>query len=320
MHGDPLLTMAVVTVAGKLNDSSFQQAKKAVEFLADAEPGLTANVMSLLPIDYDLLVQRLLPDAFPSVAKHIGPVLCYRGDPQDPDASAYIGGVDALLAWCREEYAYEDATHKIFYERLAKTHMRGVAEKTGREYCAVDVAVDGTTQGTLLVELFTDVAPRTCGNFKAFVRGTTCGAEDDEPGARKTYEGCLVHRVARDGWFQTGDVLGGDGRGVTSSFGEKETFADETFKVKHDAPGVLSMVSGKKHGNGCQFLVALAPLPFLDGRRVAFGRVIDGLRVMKLVNRERLTFAEKPVRDVRLGKCEMVSFALEAKAPTEAEE
>ena len=80
------------------------------------------------------------------------------------------------------------------------------------------------------------------------------------------------------------------------------------------------MVSGKKHGNGCQFLVALAPLPFLDGRRVAFGRVIDGLRVMKLVNRERLTFAEKPVRDVRLGKCEMVTFALEAKAPSEAEE
>ena len=130
VHGDPLWPRAVVTVAGKLNDSSFQQAKKALEFLADAEPGLTANVMSLLPIDYDLLVQRLLPDAFPSVAKHIGPVLCYRGDPQDPDASAYIGGVDALLAWCREEYAYEDATHKIFYERLAKTHMRGVAEKT----------------------------------------------------------------------------------------------------------------------------------------------------------------------------------------------
>ena len=185
----------------------------------------------------------------------------------------------------------------------------------------MDVAVDGATQGTLLLELFTDVAPMTCANFKAFVRGTTCGAEDDEPGARKKYEGCLVHRVARDGWFQTGDVLGDDGCGVTSSFGPPgATFADETFKVKHDAPGVLSMVSGKKHGNGCQFLVALAPLPFLDGRRVAFGRVIDGLRVMKLVNRERLTFAEKPVRDVRLGKCEMVTFALEAKAPTEAEE
>ena len=44
------------------------------------------------------------------------------------------------------------------------------------------------------------------------------------------YEGLPRHRVVRDGWFQTGDVLGGDGRGVTSSFGEKETFADETFK------------------------------------------------------------------------------------------
>ena len=53
--------MAGITVAGKLNDASFQRAKKALELLADAEPGLTANVMSLLPIDYDLLVQRFSP-------------------------------------------------------------------------------------------------------------------------------------------------------------------------------------------------------------------------------------------------------------------
>jgi cyclophilin family peptidyl-prolyl cis-trans isomerase len=305
--------MVVVTVAGKLNDASFQQAKKAVEFLAAAEPSLVANVVSLLPIDYDLLVQRMLPDAFPSVTKHAGPVLCYRGDPEDPETSAYIGGVDALLSWCREEYTYEDATHKIFYERLAKTHMRNVVAKTRREYCAVDIEVDGRTEGTLLVELFTDIAPTTCANFKAFVLGTNCAAEDDEPKRRKKYEGCPVHRVVRDGWFQTGDVLDGDGRGVTSSFGEGATFADETFEVKHDAPGVLSMVSGRKHGNGCQFLIAQEPLTFLDGRRVAFGRVVDGLRVMKLVNREEVTFAERPVREVRVGKCEMVTFAFETK-------
>ena len=61
MRDDPLSTMAGITVAGKLNDASFQRAKKALEFLADAEPGLTANVLSLLPIDYDLLVQRFSP-------------------------------------------------------------------------------------------------------------------------------------------------------------------------------------------------------------------------------------------------------------------
>ena len=193
------MTMAVITVAGKLNDASLQQAKKAVEFLADAEPGLTANVLSLLPIDYDLLVQRLLPDAFPSVAKHVGPVLCDRGDPQDPDAAAYIGGVDALLAWCREEYAYEDATHKIFYERMAKTHMRGVAEKTRREYCALEVAVDGATQGTLLGS-----SSRTSRRGRAPTSRRSCGVP---PAARRMTSRARARRTRGapcTGWRATG--------------------------------------------------------------------------------------------------------------------
>jgi hypothetical protein len=48
-------------------------------------------------------------------------------------------------------------THKIFYERLAKKHMRGLMDKTGRDYCTLDIAVDGVVEGQLMVELFTDV-------------------------------------------------------------------------------------------------------------------------------------------------------------------
>ena len=275
------------------------------------------RVMSLLPIDYDLLVQRLLPDAFLSVAKHIGPVLCYRGDPQDPDASAYIGGVDALLAWCREEYAYEDAD-KIFYERLAKTARRGRPPRNRPRVLRL-----GRRGGRLRKARCSPSSSRTSRRGRAPTSRRSCGArlaarEDDEPGRAQNVRGVpraqsgarrLVPDRRRAGRRRA--------RGQLVAFGEKETFADETFKVKHDAPGVLSMVSGKKHGNGGQF-TALAPLPFLTETRRP--DVIDGLRVMKLVNRERLTFAEKPVRDVRLGKCEMVTFALEAKAPTEAEE
>lgn len=198
----------VVTVVGKLNDAFFQQAKKAVEFLADSEPGLTANVMSLLPLDYDLLVQRVLPDAFPTVAKHSGPVLVYVGDVDTPDGATYIGGIDAMLTWCRTTYTYQDATHKIFYERLAKTHLRGYAQKTKREYVEMEIVKDGVSQGVLLIELFTDIAPRTCQNFMAFVNGTSCNAPDDTvPDVVKKYEKCPIHRVVKDGWFQTGDVV-----------------------------------------------------------------------------------------------------------------
>jgi len=300
--------MVVVTVAGKLNDANFQKAKKAAEFLADAEPELSANVVSLLPLDYDLFLPAILP-SFPEVKKHAGPVLCYVGEP-GVDAS-YVGDVDAFMSWCASEYGYEDATHKIFYERLAKTHMRGFLEKTGRDYCKMDVTIDGELEGTLLLELFTDIAPKTCANFMAFAVG-----DGEKTGGRK-YEGCPVHRVAPGGWFQAGDVLDGNGLGVTSSYGEGVTFADETFEVKHDKPGIIAMAASKKHGNGCQFYVTQQPLAFLDNRRVAFGRVVDGLRVMKALDREKITDFERPVRDVRIGKCE--KFAVGAVEEKESE-
>ena len=306
--GTPSERMVVVTVAGKLNDAAFQRAKKAAEFLADAEGEFTANVVSLLPFDYELFVQGILP-AFPDVREHDGAVLCYLGEPNG--GATYLGHLDPFMAWCRETYDYEDETDEDIYARLAETHMRGFIEKTGREYVTMEVCADGAVEGTLLIELFTDIAPKTCANFRAFALG------EEEKTAGRTYEGCPVHRVVRDGWFQTGDVLEGNGRGVTSVYGD--TFADETFKVHHDTPGVLAMAGAKKHTNGCQFYVAQAPLPFLDGRRVGFGRVVDGLGLMRKINAEELTFAERPVRDVRIGKCARFTAGVEG-GGTAAEE
>lgn len=50
---------------------------------------------------------------------------------------------------------------------------------------------------------------------------------------------------------------------------------DETFAVKHDERGVLGMANkGQPHTAASQFYITLQPLPFLDGKRVAFGRVL----------------------------------------------
>lgn len=240
-----------------------------------------------------MFVAGILP-AFPEITRHNGSVLCYAGDPSQ--GAEYIGAMKMFLRWCKEGFGYVDGTHKIFYERLAKKHLRGLMDKTGRDYCTLDISVDGVVEGHLMVELFTDVAPLTCANFRSFIEG--------HPKLAGTYSGCPIHRIVKDGWVQTGDVVDGTGKGSVSIYGK--TFADETFKVKHDKPGILAMASSGPHTNGCQFYITQAPLAFLDGKKVGFGRVVDGLRLLKILNRAEVDTAERPVKDIQIASASML--------------
>jgi len=281
--------MVVVTIAGKLTDGTFQQCKKAAEFLKSEVDGFQANIISLLPADYDMFLAQILP-AFPDITKHNGNVITYAGNPDS--GAEYIGAKAKFISWCKEQYGYIDSTHKIMYDRLAKKHMRGVMEKTGRQYCTIDIAVDGRKEGTLTVELFTDICPKTCENFIGLLKGADAG----------TYKNCPFHRIVPDGWIQSGDVVDGTGKGGASVYGP--SFADECFAVKHDKPGILGMANSGPHTNSSQFYVTAAPLTFLDGKKVAFGRVIDGLRTIKVVNKLE-TVNERPKKLVTISECAM---------------
>ena len=60
-------------------------------------------------------------------------------------------------------------------------------------------------------------------------------------------------------------------------------FADESFAIAHDGPGVLTMYNpGAPNCNGSQFMITFPNVraDSLDGTHVAFGQVLDGWNVL----------------------------------------
>ncbi|XP_053136638.1 peptidyl-prolyl cis-trans isomerase H isoform X2 [Hemicordylus capensis] len=97
-----------------------------------------------------------------------------------------------------------------------------------------DVTIGGQEVGRMKVELFADVVPKTAENFRQF-----CTGEFRKDGVPIGYKGSTFHRVIKDFMIQGGDFVNGDGTGVASIY--RGPFADENFKLKHSAPGLLSM-------------------------------------------------------------------------------
>ena len=134
-----------------------------------------------------------------------------------------------------------------------------------------------TTLGVIRIELFAKDAPDTVKNF-----ATLC--------EKGFYDGVIFHRVIPGFMIQGGDPTG-TGRG-----GPGYTILDEfSPKLKHAKAGVLSMANAGPGTNGSQFFITFGPTPHLDGRHTVFGRVTEGIEVLRSL-RER-----DPQRDPKPG-------------------
>lgn len=141
-----------------------------------------------------------------------------------------------------------------------------------------------TNRGEFTVELFADKAPKTAENFLSLVK-------------KGFYDGGIFHRIIDGFMIQGGDPTGtgtgGPGYTIKDEFGEG---------FSHDGAGVLSMANAGPDTGGSQFFITLAGASWLNGKHAIFGKVIEGLDVVKKIGAEATDFADRPLDDVIMEK------------------
>ena len=146
------------------------------------------------------------------------------------------------------------------------------------------IAVFETSKGNFEIELFADKAPKTAQNFINLVK-------------KGFYDGLIFHRVIDSFMIQGGDPQG------TGIGGPGYTIPDEFHKdLKHDSEGILSMANAGPNTGGSQFFITLAKTPWLDGHHAVFGKVIQGMDVVKKIGKVECDLQDRPLEDVVIKK------------------
>lgn len=167
-------------------------------------------------------------------------------------------------------------------------------------HAVMDIEYGGKPLGMVKILLNHKKAPLTVSNFIGLAQGDTPflppGKTDPKDKIKKPYyNGLIFHRVI-NGFMIQGGCPAGTGMG-----GPGYKFKDEFHaSLKHDSAGILSMANAGPGTNGSQFFITLGPTPHLNNRHSVFGKVVEGMDIVKKIGAVPTARGDKPTKPVRI--------------------
>jgi peptidyl-prolyl cis-trans isomerase B (cyclophilin B) len=149
-----------------------------------------------------------------------------------------------------------------------------------------------TTQGKIVLDMYSDVAPGHVANMLGLAK-------------IGYYDGLTFHRIIKGFMIQGGCPEG------TGSGGPGYTIRAEFNKTRHE-PGVLSMArTSDPNSAGSQFFICLDRHSHLDSQYTAFGKTADAesLAVVKAIGEVKTDSNDRPAKPVKINKATVIEKA-----------
>ncbi|KEG06610.1 35 kDa cyclophilin [Trypanosoma grayi] len=310
------------TVCGLVFHPLFQQCTEAAAYLQQEHSAeYYVEVFREVPRDFYARRQRMVAER--QLDSDAVEVFVLQGD------GAAMSG-EAFLQHVQEQTHFRvlkvPAASADSYENTALASWKKFLQQRGNSYCWMDVTIGEVARGRITFELYAQVVPRTCNNFWHLCKGdlgtvvpvhqrssiTSDGQqqqqqEEDEKAVELSYRGATFFRILHGAWVMGGDVSAGhSGKGGYSCYGRY--FPNESHAVPHDAPGVLGMCNDGEDTNASSFYITMKPMSWMDGRYVAFGRVMDGMEVVEAIHAVDVKHNQSPRETITISDCGVIDL------------